>query len=184
MFGFFRKKKKKEDEGLHYDPSNISIRDIRKGWLLDYDSQEWVAKEEYEYDWGNENLSYEFMLESDQGNTLFLSLEDDDGLQCVLSEKVKFNRLPNVEQIAEEIEKNGRPPRKVEYNNITFYRESETPGFFRNIKDENATEFIVWEYWDDTEKQVLNIEQWDDNDFEVSVGKVVRETAFSNFLPK
>ncbi|MCH2042718.1 MAG: DUF4178 domain-containing protein [Saprospiraceae bacterium] len=180
MFGFFRKKKKEEP---HYDPVSIKIEDLRKGWFFDYKYKTWEAKEEYEYDWGNSNFSYEFMIISQDNEKLFLSVEQDDGLNLTVTEKLRFSKLDQADEIADAITTLGRPPRQVEINGILFYRESENPGYFRNIDKEDSEEFIVWEYWDDSEEHVLNIEQWGDESFEVSIGIAVPEHAFTNILP-
>ena len=44
-FGFFKKKKKEEP---HYDPTNITIRDLRLGYVFDYELQTFEVVGEYE----------------------------------------------------------------------------------------------------------------------------------------
>ena len=50
--GLFDRFKKKEEP--HYDPSNLQIKDLRVGFMFDYDMKTWAIKEEYEYDWGRQ----------------------------------------------------------------------------------------------------------------------------------
>lgn len=181
MFGFFRKKKKEE---AHYDPVSMTVKDLRKGWFFDYKYKTWEAKEEYEYDWGNNNFSYEFLILSQDNEKLFLSIEEEDGLNITVNTKLRFSKLAQADEITNAINTLGRPPRELEVNGITFYRESENPGYFRNIDKEDFEEFIVWEYWDSDEKNVLNVEQWGEETFEVAIGVLAAEHAFSNFVPK
>jgi len=181
MFGFFKKKKKKEER--HYDPTRIKITDIRKGWYLDYDFQTWEIVEEFEYDWGNNDFSYEFQLENGTGGRYFLALDEDDGLSCTLFTKLRFSKFPNADEIVNSVNRTKRPPRQLTVEGVRYYRESEELGYFRNIKDEKFQEMIVWEYWDDSEKKVLNVEQWGDDSFEISVGFEVPEQVFSNITP-
>ena len=74
-FGFFKKKNK--DKGPHYDPTNIKVTDIRKGFIFDYNQKSWEAVEEYEYDWGNNDFTYEFKIVSED-ETAYLHIEEDD----------------------------------------------------------------------------------------------------------
>lgn len=180
MFGFF--KKKKEEEKLHYDPTNITVRDIRIGWFLEYDDVEWQVIEEFEYDWGNEHFSFEYLLADEKNNKIYLSLEQDDELVCKIFRKLRFSRLKEADEIEDMVTTIGKPPRQLTVEGIPFYRETETPGYFRNTKQQKSVEFIVWEYVDDTEKQILNIEQWGDDEFEAAMGYIVPEYKFRHFV--
>ncbi len=180
MFNFF--KKKKEEKEPHFDPTDIKITDIRKGFVLDYDLKTWEVKEEYEYDWGDEYFTYEYKLVSDSSDILFLSIENDDILECIVSKKVSFGKLGN--EVEDAIKKNERPPKEVILEGKVYYREEESPGYFKNIhEDKESYEFISWDYYDETEKFTLTIEQWGDDEFEASTGIVVAPSLFSNILP-
>lgn len=174
-FDFFKKKKQ-----LEYDPTQISILDVRKGWIFDYDLQTWEAVEEYEYDWGNDNFTYEFKIVSGR-STAYLHIENDDEVFCTLTKKLNFAALD--EAIEQRIVRKGRPPKKIRLENITYYRDAERPGFFRNIEAEQWREFISWDYYDEDEEHTLAVEQWGEHEFEASIGLVVPETAFTNILP-
>lgn len=175
-FDFFKKRKKE----LEYDPTQISILDLRKGWIFDYDLQTWEATEEYEYDWGGGNFTHEFKIVS--GNsTAFLHIENDDEVFCTMTTKLNFAALD--EKIEERIIGKGRPPKKIKLKGIKYYRDAERPGFFRNIESEDWSEFISWDYYDEDERRTLAIEQWNEREFEASVGLVVPETDFTNILP-
>jgi hypothetical protein len=180
MFDFFKKKKKQEEQGLHYDPSDVTVSDIRRGFLLDYDLQTWVAEEEFEYDWGNNLFSYEFKL-TNAKDTIYLSLDEERSLVCTILRPLKFAKLGD--EVEKAIIDNEKPPRSITYEGTTYYRERERPGYFRNIQTENWEEFIMWKYVDDTEKKILIIEQWDVEEFEAWIGIVVPENAISNILP-
>jgi hypothetical protein len=181
-FGFFKKRKKEQEaEKLHYDPTNLHVRDLRKGFVIDYDFKSWEVTAEYEYDWGNEYFSYEYKLVS-ADDSLFVYVEEDDELTIIVSRKIPFGRLDD--EVEEAIKKKGKPPKKITYEGITFYRNSESVGFFKEIGTSGMSEeFINWEYTDETGKFILNIEQWDDDVFAAALGEQVSENAFSNILP-
>ncbi len=176
-FGFFKKKKKEE---LHYDPTNIRVTDVRKGFLLDYDFKTWEVVEEYEYDWGKNFFTHEFKLVC-QDDSCFLSVVEGDELELYIVKKINIARLGAT--VEESIAKLKKPPRTLDYEGVTYLRSSEGPGHFRNIDDTEWYEFIAWDYYDETEEKVLTIEQWDEEEFEASAGIWVEEHAFSNILP-
>jgi hypothetical protein len=89
-FGFFKKKKK--EELPHYDPTNIGVMDIRKGFVFDFNTQSWEVTEEFEYDWGNNDFTYEFKVVS-ANETYFLYVEKDDEIECIFSQKIPFAKL-------------------------------------------------------------------------------------------
>lgn len=182
-FDFFKRKKKKEDERPDYDVTNLKVTDLRVGFTFDYDFKTWVVKEEYEYDWGDYEFTYEYRILSED-EEMFLSVEDDDGLVLTLSSRIKAARLDP--EIFDRIEDKGKPPRKIHHEGTAFFRESESPGFYRDTAKqtrEQSAEFVAWEYYDESETQILTIEQWDEDDFEVSIGKVIQEDEISNLLP-
>lgn len=177
IFDFFKKKEERE-----YDPTNVRVTHLRENFMLDYDMKTWQVKEMYEYDWGENYFSWEYKLDSGD-DIVFLSVEEDDELELVVSRKIKLGLID--EDVEEAILDTGKPPKRVTYKGTQFIRENESPGFFRNAQEhwDNATEFICWNYYDESEKLNLCIERWGEEEFEAAVGVVVEEFQFSNILP-
>jgi len=182
-FNFFKKKKKKEDNSPHYDPTNIQITDLRVGFFLDYDLKTWEVAEEYEYDWGDNEFSYEYQLLSGD-DMCFLSIDQEDGLTLIISRKIKLNRLDP--DLADRIINKGKPSKKIKYKGTTYYRENQVIGFYRNTATtarEKSVEMVAWDYFDEEETKTIGIEQWEAENFEASVGIVVPEYEFMNITP-
>jgi hypothetical protein len=69
----------------------------------------WVVKEVYEYDWGNNNFTREYKIDS--GDEVgFLHIEDDGELNITFSNSIKIRKIE--EDVSEEIQKNEKPPLK------------------------------------------------------------------------
>ena len=172
----------KKDKEPDYDPSNIRITDIKPGFLLDYDLKSWHVKEGYEYDWGNNYFTREYMLDSGD-EIVYLYLDDNEELDLSVSKKIKIRKLDT--DLPEYILKHEQPPKKIVYEGKEYYLERESPGYFSDEpdKDDSWVELISWDYYDKDEKFVLAIEQWGDKEFAASHGKVVKEFEFSNILP-
>ena len=179
--GILDKFKKEKEKTPEYDPLNIKITDVRKGFILDYDLHSWIVIEEYKYDWGDNCFTKELKLECDN-DSIFLNIDDSDQLDLSICKKVRIRNIDD--ELPERIIKKGKPPKKLEYDGKTFYRDSESPGYFKDMsKDDDWLEFQSWDYYDDSEKYIITIEQWDDEEFDASYGQVVNEIDFSNIIP-
>ncbi len=166
---------------LDYDPLDIKLTDIREGFMLDYDLKTWIVKEMYEYDWGNNYFTREFKLDSGD-DIVYMHVQDDDKLSISVSRKVKIRSID--EDLPEYIAEHDFPPKKLIFNGVSYFKDSEEPGFYRNVSTKSEwTEFISWEYYDDLDKNTLTIEQWGEREFDASNGFVVKEYEISNILP-
>ncbi len=178
--GLFDRFKKKEEP--HYDPNNLKIEDLRVGFMFDYDLKTWVITEEYEYDWGDNYFTREYKLES-ADDIAYLHIDYNDEGSMSVSRKLKVRALG--EDIPEEIIEHKRPPKKIEFEGVTYYLDKESPGYFSDDPedDDSWTEFISWDYYDSDAKLVACVEQWGERDFEASHGKVVQDFEITNILP-
>ena len=178
IFDFFKKK----EEEPSYDPLNMKITDLQKSSVFDYDMKTWIVNAVYEYDWGENNFTREYKINSGD-DELYLSVDEDDDLTLSLSRKIKIRAID--EDLPEYIIEHEVPPKKLHFKGKTYYKDSECPGYFKDLdnKSDQWTEFIVWDYYDEDEKNIISIEQWGEREFEASYGKVVKEFEFSNILP-
>ena len=182
LFDAFKKKGKEPS----YDPTNISIKDLDEGFIFEYDLKTWKVEEAYEYDWGSNYFSKEFKI-SDGNEVVFLEVEEDDELEVSIHNKVK---VPVIDpDLPDRMVKKGKPPKQLEYKGVTYYRDEESPGYFRNMKDDaekddSWSEFISWSFYDESEEKILTIEQWGERQFEASQGQYIKPYEVSNILPK
>ncbi|MCW3805006.1 DUF4178 domain-containing protein [Plebeiibacterium marinum] len=176
--GIFDIFKKREP---HYDSTNIQVKDLDVGFVFDYDLATWEVKAIYEYDWGDNYFTREFKITDGKTNQ-FLSLAEDDELELSISQKVKVRALDD--SLTETLHHQQKPPKKITYKGIAYYLENEAPGYFHDIaKGETWEEFRSWDFEDEDGVNILCIEQWDEKEFEASVGKKIKEFEISNILP-
>tara|TARA_B100000809_G_scaffold22902_1_gene20041 strand:- start:8043 stop:8594 length:552 start_codon:yes stop_codon:yes gene_type:complete len=176
IFDIFKKKK----EERHYDPTNITIRDLGKGYIFEYATETWTVTALFEYDWGDNFFTREFVIKN--GNEeKFLHIEDDGGLTVTLSEKVKLRKLG--EEVCDKIDSKGKPPKKINFEGVKYFLDEKSNGYSKEIDAAEWGELISYDYLDEQEEKVLCIEQYGDENFEVSKGIVINELAISNILP-
>lgn len=177
LFDRFKKEKTPE-----YDVTNMQVKDLRVGFMFDYDLKTWVIKEEYEYDWGDNYFTREYKVEASD-DVAYLHIDANDENFMTFSRKIMVRALG--EDIPEQIIENKRPPKKIEFEGVTYYLDKESPGYFSDDPedDDSWVELISWDYYDADGKLTVCIEQWGDRDFEASYGKVVKEYEITNILP-
>lgn len=177
MLSWFNKKKDEPD----FDPSNPALKDIRKGFFLDFDFKSYEVKKEYTYDWGDNYFTKEYQLVHPD-DTFYLHIEDDDELELTVTRPVKMGRLYDG-NLVEYLTENEQPPKELEYDGKTFFLDTEEAGYLNEEGTEAWQEFLSWDYYDESETFVLNIEQWGERDFSASFGKLVDEYDFTHILP-
>ena len=177
LFDFLKNKKEPE---LHYDPVDITVNALEKGYLFDYDLETWTVTKMSEYDWGNNFFTRLFVVQSN-GKKRYLHIEEDEELIISISEDIKIRKL-GVEVLSA-IERNGKPPKEIIFKGVQYFLDKEAPGYYRDVATEDWEEFISFDYTDDTEKKCLCIEQWGEDDFEASFGEFIPSYKISDILP-
>ena len=178
LFDFLKKKEEEPD----YDVTNLGIKDLRVGFFIDYDMKSWQIKEEYEYDWGSDNFSSEYKLDSGE-EVMFLHVEDRGELRISMTKSIKIRSLGD--DIIDKTIKKERPPKKLKLDGIQYHLHTDNGGYF-NDKSSGSKEWeelMSWEYFDDDEKHILSITQWGERDFDASAGKMIKEYEISNIIP-
>lgn len=177
MFNLFKKKKEPE-----YDVTNLSVNDLDTGFVFDYDMKSWVVEETYEYDWGNNNFSKEYKVNSGD-DVAFLSVEDDGELNLSLVKAIKIRAIE--EDLLEEIVKNKKAPKQIHFQKELYYLENDAAGYFRDCtkKTEDWEEFMSWEYFNEEENKIVSITQWDDHNIDAAAGVVIEPHQLSEIIP-
>ncbi|RKE00165.1 DUF4178 domain-containing protein [Marinifilum flexuosum] len=174
---FFKRKKQPS-----YDSTNIRVTDLDVGFVFEYDLESWEVQACFEYDWGDNFFTQEFKIFNGT-KTRFLSVEDDDELYLSVSEKIKTRQLGA--DVHESLLGNQKAPASFEYDGRKYFMDKESPGFYNDVaKGDEWVEFISWDYEDETGEYIVCIEQWDEQEFEASAGKRIKEFEISNILPK
>ena len=178
VFDFFKKKEKEPE----YDITNMSVKDLDQGFIVDFDMKSWQVKEVYEYDWGNNNFSKEYMIDSGD-EVLYLSVENQGELFLTVSKNIKMRKLG--EDIIDKTIKKERPPKKLELDGIEYYLDTDVAGYFNDKTKgtDDWEELVCWEYYNDEETLIISITQWGEREFDASAGKVIKEYEISNIIP-
>ncbi len=171
------KKKKHQD----FDPgTDLVLSKLKPGFFTDYDMKTWEVSAKNYYDYGNNNIVYEWQLKSFD-ETIYLEKETDDEDRWTISRKLPLSKIDNI--IIEQLAQDSDPPEKITVNNKTYYFDEQSAGHFYKNCSGTGQEFIAWCFLDVSENISVTIEQWDENSFESSENFPVKEYQFTNILP-
>ena len=167
----------------NYDPSNITIENLKMGYILDYDIQTWEVTHEWQYDWENNTTEKEFKLMSN-ADPLFLTI-CKEARQLTVKIGKQINIFAIDEHIESEIINKGRPYNILKFENITYYRDAQFDGISYFVSEPNSgTRVVAWDYYDGVRENHLRIIQKGRGDFKVTQNKMVSPYEFTDILPK
>ena len=147
------------------------LLDIETGSSIMYNGNSLLIKKIIEYDWGNSQISYDYILDNGK-DIAYLSVEQND-YKLLLSIKYDIAVGEIDLTLPEYIAKNETPPKTIIYNNIEFQYDRES---FGKSRLEDSTDWIaldVWEYIDLKSANVLTIEQYTNKEIFTSIGVVI-----------
>lgn len=175
---------KKKEEEASLDPlSDLSLSNLKKGYFLDFDLKTWEVTSHNRYDYDGDSTDEWELTASD--DVRYLEREVDDEETWVLYRKVNVTDID--EDVRTAIREDDDPPHTVTFEGTEYEAESSDAGLF--YRDGGTTpggsgqEFVNWTYTDESEKKVLVIEQWGENEFAASAGEFVETYMFSSILP-
>ena len=176
MWNFFKKKKKDE-----FDPlKDAIIKNLKVGWVVDFDMKTWQVAAHHKYDWGGGSITDEWELQSGT-EMIFLQYEPEDGGSFSISKRIPIGKIEG--DIKAYLKEHDDGPSQIKYEGTPYYLDEDGGALFLENGDGPEQEFIFWEYIDDSEDKFISIEQWGDNEYEAHEGKVVQEYHFENILP-
>jgi hypothetical protein len=172
----------KKDDGPKFDPlRDLTVANLKKGWMLDFQEKTWEVIACHKYDWGKGPLANEWELRS--GNdTIFLEYEATEGESYIVS---KWIPLTNIQlNIKSYLMTHDDPPEQLNILNEPFSLDEEGGGLFLENGVGPEREFLFWEYISADEERFVTIEQWGDSEFEAYEGSYMKEYEFTNILPR
>jgi hypothetical protein len=178
MFSFFKKSKEEED---NFDPTSITLKDLKKGFLVDYQGKSYEVTKEFEYDYGDNYFTVEFKLES-ATDSFHLSVDTNEEMELSISNQIE-KRLISKRVFESLRADDSDPPDEFTVEGEIFYFEEEEAGFFHEIgKNDSEDEFISYIYESES-GEFIEITLFSSMEIEVFRGKSAKESDFSQILP-
>jgi hypothetical protein len=162
------------------DSFDLSLADLKKGYLVDYDLKTWQVKSHNAYDFDGDRAEEWELYSGD--DRVYLEGEKDDEYEWAISRKIEFSALGK--DVGDHLIEQHDPPQEIVHDGTRYTLEESGGGYFFPDGRVAGDEMIYWDYADETGEKLLTIEQWGETEFEASVGQTVKDYEFRNILPK
>lgn len=149
---------------------DVTIMNLRVGDYVTYRSVDYYVRQRYMYRAGiYEWMAYQFSDSSKQ-KTLWLDVEDDDGIKIEMSEPI---RMPSGVTEADL-----KAKKSFQYNNDTY--EHDEYGYAQvRIENEDlkwdSTVVTYWDYYNSNQDKVISIEKWGNEELEATTGIPIKD---------
>lgn len=161
---------------------DLTIENLKEGFMLDYNLKTWQVTNVSQYDWENGSVEKEFSLVSGIERAS-LYLKNESGLvSFVFCKQVNIYAID--ENLESEILHKGKPYNILTYEEMPYYRENTNTGLIYNMTNNSSGNKVLgWEYYDGQRQNVIRIEQRGRTDFKTWIGKAVSSYDFTSILP-
>jgi hypothetical protein len=177
MFDWFFKLFRKEKIESVPVNINLTIHDLKKGCILDYDMDSWEVVDSYTYKYKGYS-SKEYKIRSSD-KTRFLNVTDSSNLYLSLSAEANINNVDG--RLRDSILK-GQPIAKLDWENEEYVLKEATQGQFTEDKYEDWCSFNGWEYVNSANSKFVYVSKWEDNSIECYAGDYLKEHQVTNVL--
>ncbi|WP_020530046.1 DUF4178 domain-containing protein [Flexithrix dorotheae] len=168
---------------ISYDPSNLKVNNLKTGFMLDFDLKTWKVITEKQYDWENGLTERSFVLSGQSHERAVIHLIKEEGSYLIITGK-PINIYAINENLESDIFKYKRPSNALVFQGKRYYRETQKQGFEFNLSSKSIGKKIIsWEYFDDSRRNYLRVEQIGVNEFKGFAGSLKSSTEFSDILP-
>jgi hypothetical protein len=169
-----------DEQKQELDPLDLSLADLKKGYLVDYDLKTWQVKSHNKYDFDGDRADEWELYSGD--DRVYLEGEKDDEYEWSINRKIEFSALGK--DVGDHLLQHDDPLQEIMHDGTRYTLEESGAGYFFPDGRVAGDEMIYWDYEDETGEKLLTIEQWGETEFEASVGQTVKEYEFRNILPK
>lgn len=140
------------------------------GSSFEYSNKIWTVKKIFQYDWG-EYKSIEYEVES-LGEKAFLDIEQDDEMFMTFTNEIEMYKLEN--KLADKIKANEIPD-KITYKYNEFIFDEASEGTCLDLQTKEKDNVYCIDFYDENDKFLISVEQWDEDEFTASYGKVIKK---------
>ena len=154
---------------------DYTIEDLDVGFVFDYNLQNWIVKKVYYYDWGNENICKECLIDSGSENFL-LYVNTNYVSECFLKKEIDISKIDT------KLSQLKSPPSQIAISNKLFDKLEEKPGYF-SFKRNSWKELIQFKYINKEENSFLIINQTDEFLYNAYDASSLNISEISNIYP-
>jgi len=163
-----------------YNPTNLTLKNLLKGYILSYNLKNWEVIYEAQYDWENGESDKLYRFSGEDNSDIILYVREEMGLIIPYLE----NRLQtnSATQAFAKLDVQ-TAPLELDFDGTKFRKQNYTEGKMFVSGSANYTELVQWFYVGENTHKSLRIIQFKHGEVTLFAGKKSKEVEFSNILP-
>lgn len=174
LFGMRKANKDTSDTKVDFE-----VKDLKKGFILDYDLKSWEVKDVSIYKWANGSADNEYTINGGDGD-LFLNLTNSSG-------ELSIYWQGDLMKIWPEFRAKARAGENVSnetfvYKNKKYYLASNGHAAVKSLKESFNME--NWLFQSEDGSSFISFNKYEDDFVEAYEGKALSKHAVSNILPR
>ncbi|SFT73500.1 protein of unknown function [Lishizhenia tianjinensis] len=168
-------------KGSSKDPQvDFKVKDLKVGYILEYNLTTWMVEKEYHYNWGEGYASKEWLIMNGNEKAL-LFYDDSEGEEISISKEI--NLLQDLNSVREEIITQDIPRRQFAYEGKTWSLTSENPCLYSEVGKGGQIEMVVWVFEDTNKDEFISFSRTGENNVTGYKGSYLKEFEIGNILP-
>lgn len=162
-----------------HDPNiDYTVKDLKKGFILEYDFSSWEVRDIAVYTWDNGAKDLEFTITNGTEKKYLNYVSEDGSLSIYWDAKVK-NVRPNART---EIKHHNDLPGPFTYAGRVYHNAGAGCARVKTLTETYDME--NWLFEDEDEELLISFNKYGDGSVDVYVGKHLDQFAVSNILPR
>lgn len=165
---------------VKYNPTNLTIKNLLKGFVLTYNLKSWEVIYEAQYDWANGESDKLYRLSGEDNSHILVYVREEMGLLTPFIE----DKLQSNEQTQAFGKLNAQTaPTELDFNDDHYRKLNYSAGKMFVSGSQNFSEMAQWFYVSAATEKSLRIVQFTHGEVAVFMGKQAKEMEFTNILP-
>ncbi len=164
---------------IGYNPTDLTLQNLLKGYVLNYDLKSWEVIYEGQYDWNSGESDKIYRLSSEDNDSLLLYVDKEMGLVTpYIEEKLQSNDVQAFAMLKPE-----SAPAELKFSDKIYRKRDYSRGKFFTSDSDNFAELGQWFYVSSDSQSSLRIVQFSEGEVSVYTGKLAQAYEFTNILP-
>lgn len=164
---------------IDYNPTNLTLQNLLKGFILNYDLKNWEVIYEGQYDWNSGESDKIYRLSSEDGDSMLLYVDKEMGLVTpYVEEKLQSNDIQAFAMLKPE-----NAPAELKFSDKIYRKRDYSKGKFFTSDSSTFANLGQWFYVSSDSQSSLRIAQFSEGEVNVYKGKLSQAYEFTNILP-
>ena len=155
------------------DLSTSYLNNVQPSGVILVKGEEYLVEQKNRYT-GGEEESFELKLTGDGGITFWLNWQQNGGLIATITKEISFEKLKLTSTDLEIFDT--QHTGEFDFDNVVYHVIDSGENQLHENCRPNGKSFYYWDFADEEQEHAINIQYWNENTYEASIGRYIRES--------